>query len=340
MTPSRRNIKIAMKDILYLAQTVFMAILLRKRIPLIVSRKLTNRCNYKCCYCGYWHSEPSVSELTTEQVFKVIDQLSSAGVRRIGFTGGEPLIRDDFGDILEHCFQRGISIGINTNGSLIKKHAQKLDRIKTINLSLDGPEYVNDPIRGKGAFVNVMQAIEFARAKGIDNIELTTVLSKANVGSIEYLLDLAESLKVRIIFQPATQIILGGNNNNPLALSVSELRKAVSTILKEKRFNKYIGNSISGLRFLLKYPTFQSVRCARGVLAARIDADGELYICDRNTHFGNRQGKNILKLGFNKAWADLEPPICRSGCGCAKVVELNLALSLNLNAIMNALRLY
>lgn len=327
------------KDILYLFRIFLKVVVLHKRIPLVVSWKITERCNYRCQYCGYGQGDSSVSELTTEEVFKIIDQLSLAGTGKIGFTGGEPLIRDDFGDILEYCFKRGISVGVNTNGSLIKKHLQKLGRLKMINLSLDGPKDINDSIRGKGSFDKVMEAIKIAREKDVDRIELTAVLSKANVNSIEYLLNLAQSLKVNIIFQPATRIVLGGNKNNPLALSGSELRKAIAILLRVKHFNKYNLNSTAGLRYLLKYPNFPAVRCARGQITARLGSDGSLYMCDRNVNFKN-QKTSVLKVGFNKAWANLKPSICNSSCDCAKVIELNLALGFHFKAVLNALRLY
>jgi len=324
-----------MKDILYLSSAAFKIMVLRKPVPLAASWRITNKCNYRCSYCGYWAGNPNEPELTTGQVFKIIDQLSSAGIRKIGFTGGEPLIRDDFGGIVNYCYEKGFSTAVNTNGSLIEKHIKELDKLKRINLSLDGPKNINDSIRGRGAFDNVMQAIKIARQKNVRLVELTAVLSNVNINSIEYLIDLAASQKVKINFQATTPFILGSKQKNPLAPRDSEFKKAISMLLKARRFNKYIGNSAAGLKYIARYPGFQPIRCAQGVIVARISVDGALYRCDSRSDFKNKKYGYILDAGFDKARKDLKPFICNTGCGCAKAVELNHAMAGNIGAILN-----
>ena len=97
--------------------------LFNKKIPLSVSWTLTNRCNKKCFYCNL----PNITskELTTKQTFSIIDELASLGTQRIGFTGGEPLLRKDIGEIINYSHSKGIFTGMVSNGSLVEKSTEK-----------------------------------------------------------------------------------------------------------------------------------------------------------------------------------------------------------------------
>ena len=85
------------KDKIFIGHSILKSKLLKKSSPLTVGWSLTNRCNHECKYCGI----PNVksNELTTEQIFSIIDELSELGTKIIQFTGGEPLLRDDIGKI-------------------------------------------------------------------------------------------------------------------------------------------------------------------------------------------------------------------------------------------------
>jgi MoaA/NifB/PqqE/SkfB family radical SAM enzyme len=329
-----------MMDIPYLAGIAFRIIVLKKKIPLIANWKITDRCNYRCRYCSCGQNGNDKTELSTGDVFKIIDQLLSSGIKIIGFTGGEPFIRDDFGKIVEYCYMRSMSVSVNTNGSLITRHINQLRKLKRINLSLDGPRDINDYIRGNGSFDNVMRAIAIAREKNIRVVEVTTVLSNKNINYIDTLLRLAQELEVRINFQIATHFIYGSKEKNQLAPSESEIKKAVSFLLKVRPFNKYIGNSTAGLRYLLTYPEYKPMRCSQGMIVARIGGDGILYRCDSCLDTKNQKTRSILEIGFNKAWAELKPYICRTGCGCVKAVELNHIMRGNISTCLNAISLF
>lgn len=325
------------KDIPYLAGLALKIIVLKKRIPLIANWKITDRCNYRCQYCSCGRNSNSNDELRTGDIFKIIEHLLSSGIKMIGFTGGEPFIRDDFGKIVEYCYMRGLSVSVNTNGSLVSRHINQLDKLKRINLSLDGPRDINDSIRGNGSFDNVMRAVAIARKKNIPIIELTTVLSNKNISYIDTLLRLAQGLNIRINFQIATHFMHGSDEKNHLAASEPEIKKAVSILLKARSFNKFIGNSTPGLRYLLGYPKYRAMRCSQGIIVARIGTDGILYRCDSCLDTRNQKTRSILEVGFSEAWAELKPYICSSGCGCVKAVELNHILSGNISACLNAM---
>lgn len=112
---------------------------------------ITGKCNYKCKHCFLSADSDSI-ELSTRDCFKIIDELSQCGINSVSITGGEPLIRPDFLDIVDYLIAKDIKIStIYTNGKLINKdllHELKLrDLSPTFSISYDGLGW-HDWLRG------------------------------------------------------------------------------------------------------------------------------------------------------------------------------------------------
>ncbi|MDR7372194.1 GTP 3',8-cyclase MoaA [Flavobacterium aquidurense] len=103
---------------------------------------LLEKCNLRCTYCmpadGIALS-PKASLMTAEEIFSLAQIFVENGVDKIRLTGGEPLLRKDFPDIISKLSTLGVSLSITTNGILIDRHIDVLKQfnIKKINLSLD-----------------------------------------------------------------------------------------------------------------------------------------------------------------------------------------------------------
>src|SRR4030042_1207561 len=91
----------------------------RKRIPLDVSLELTYRCNNRCvhCYCNLPSNNTKAleEELTTEEIKKILNELSSMGSLWLLITGGEPILRNDFAEIYLYAKKKGFLITLFTN---------------------------------------------------------------------------------------------------------------------------------------------------------------------------------------------------------------------------------
>ena len=85
--------------------------------------ELTTRCTQDCRYCyNVWKLRPEVvsGEMDTRQWCEMIAKLQEeAGCSLVTFSGGEPLLRDDFCDILAFCHRRGLESILITNGGLL-----------------------------------------------------------------------------------------------------------------------------------------------------------------------------------------------------------------------------
>lgn len=317
------------KDKLFCINAVLKARVFKKNTPLLVSWAITTRCNKNCKYCDIRNTK--IKELETGRVLSLIDELSRLGTKIIHFTGGEPLLREDIGTIIDYCSERGILTSINSNGSLMAQRIQELKNLNLAGLSLDGPEEVHDYIRGKGSYREVIAALTLAKNTGI-NIRIHTVLSKLNLRYIDFLLHKAKEFDAPILFQPSTSLLLGGNQDNILSPDEKEYKETIEYLIMKKRKNKYIGHSISGLKFLYDWPHLKKIWCFARRISARIESDGSVDICFRN-QFTLKQG-NADDIPFRKSFNSLPFLYCDQCC-CSSSVELNCVLSLNPDAVFN-----
>ena len=103
---------------------------------------LIEKCNLRCTYCmpadGIVLS-PKASLMTADEIHAIAQTFVNNGVDKIRLTGGEPLLRKDFPEIIAQLASLKTEISITTNGILIDKHIAVLKQfnIKKINLSLD-----------------------------------------------------------------------------------------------------------------------------------------------------------------------------------------------------------
>jgi len=103
---------------------------------------LLEKCNLRCTYCmpadGIALS-PKASLMTADEIFAIAQTFVENGVDKIRLTGGEPLLRKDFSEIVSKLAALNTSLSITTNGILIDRHIDILKQanIKKINLSLD-----------------------------------------------------------------------------------------------------------------------------------------------------------------------------------------------------------
>ncbi|MFH1379980.1 MAG: radical SAM protein [bacterium] len=298
----------------------------RSKIPLIVGWAITYRCNRQCQYCSLNKKTPG--ELQTQQVFAVIDEMKSMGTSIISFTGGEPLMRDDMGAIIEYAYAQGIKVKLNTNGSLIHKNIQQLKGIHVLNISFDGPEKIHDAIRGKGSFNEVMESARIAVAHKI-RLSFTTVLSNQNLNGIDFVLQKAKEYNSPVNFQPVTPHILGSSRPNPLMPEEHEYRAVIKKLMLLRRSSNLIANSSIGLAHLLNWPRGVRMNCASGWISCRIEPNGDVIHCSRIT---KPNSLNCVTHGFKAAFLNLDTHVCDT-CMCGSRVELNLLWSGNVKYI-------
>ncbi len=138
----------------------------------VVIWNLIRRCNLTCKHCYSISADIDFpGELSTAEIYTVMDDLKRFGVPVLILSGGEPLLRPDIYDISAHAKAMGFYVGLSSNGTLID--ADNIGRIASIGydyvgISLDGMRATHDRFRQKqGAFDASLAAIRLCRDAGI-----------------------------------------------------------------------------------------------------------------------------------------------------------------------------
>src|SRR5574337_1614306 len=125
----------------------------RKARGPVVIWNLIRRCNLTCRHCYALSADHDYEgELSTAEVFRVMDDLNAAGVSVLILSGGEPLLRRDLFDIAARARAMGFYVGLSSNGTLIdaamaERIAQA--RFDYVGISLDGIGAVHDRFRSE-----------------------------------------------------------------------------------------------------------------------------------------------------------------------------------------------
>jgi len=343
-----------LKDKVESGLSVLKVTLFGRRIPLAVRFQLTNRCDHRCLYCNVWNTKSN--ELSIAEVFSLLDQLKKMGTKTISFSGGEPLLREDIGKIIDYCKNLGISPSINSRGALIEKKIKELRNLDQVKVSIDGPEEIHDFLaQKKGAYQQSIKTVEMVLGHGIQVI-LTTTITKYNLDHLEFVLALAEKYNLLTAFQPLKHLARGVKNMDNLYPEEEKYKKVIEKlILLKKSGNKHMRNSLIGLKHIWHWPNYnRRLPCSAGKIFCIIETNGDLYPCDRIRY--PAELPNCAKLGFRKAFKllpEINPAPRRDdssfssdhradrmrggvncdGCGFCGTLELNFLMSFRLGTL-------
>lgn len=185
----------------------------RPTAPYRMDLAVTYRCNNDCAHC-YNARERNFPELTTEEWFKIIDQLWALGVPHLVFTGGEATLRNDLPELIRHAESNGQITGLNTNARRLmdEKYLQQLvdaglDHVQVTVESCE--EQIHDQMmRAKGAFRQTIAGLKNALESKLYVMTNTTML-RTNAHTIPTTLDFLADLGVPTIGLNA--LIYSGN---------------------------------------------------------------------------------------------------------------------------------
>lgn len=183
-----------------------------------ISIELTNNCNLHCVHCCVEAGEKRKNDLSTKDIIDIFDKCIMWNPKMITLSGGEPLLRSDFEELLEYLRNNYSGhIGVSTNGTLItNSNADLLVKYTNqIDISIDGvDEETCSIVRGKGVFEKVINNIKLLQSKGFKNISLSMVFSDKNEYLEPAFLELNRKLGTIPITRMFAEIGRGKNSKN------------------------------------------------------------------------------------------------------------------------------
>ena len=244
----------------------------------VMQLQLTNKCNMSCAHCYAGSGIPLPQEMTTNDVFNLIDEFTDLGGCRLFLTGGETLMYKNLDAVISHAKKRHLFIYLSTNGYFITKervdHLIKLG-VGSVNVSIDGDnDETHDRFRGKrGAYKKAVRALKLFSEKGIPCASQTT-LFKGNLTQSENIFNAMYSMGVRSCFFVRMMPQGRGKDRKDLIPTLEEYYLARENEYRNRRL-KY-GMSV--------YPEKLrkgaiAKRCSAGISQVYVCADGRCYPC-------------------------------------------------------------
>jgi len=167
--------------------------------PRLIAWELTGACNLRCRHCRGSSTEiPDPDELSTDEAFRLIDEIADFAKPILILSGGEPLMRGDVYEIARYGTRKGLRVVLATNGTKVTDEVAlnlKDAGIARISVSIDGANAeTHDAFRGMpGAFDGAMRGIEAITNAGI-SLQINTTIAKTNIDEIPKILDLSIEL--------------------------------------------------------------------------------------------------------------------------------------------------
>ena len=255
--------------------------------PLYVAWEITHRCNARCIHC-YSASGPGAScadELSTEEALDVIDQLADAGLLVLALSGGEPMLRRDWPELVRHAVERGLRVNVGTNGSTVTaRTAQQLSElgVHSVTVSLDSHrEHVHDFFRQlPGLYRRTIRAIELLSERDV-RVVVGFTPTRVNWQDGRSVVRLASSLGADAV--NLSEYVPAGRGPIDLALEPEELHSVLKAWIQMRQ--EYRGRMDiiwHDCRVGMLVPEEEQrkyVGCGAGRLVARICPNGIVTPC-------------------------------------------------------------
>jgi radical SAM protein with 4Fe4S-binding SPASM domain len=251
--------------------------------------ELTLQCNAHCFHCGSNCTELAGDELTLDEYKALLDQIKEDfGTKgfMLCITGGEPLLRREFFDIMGYAHELGFAWGMTSNATLITKEvAHRLAEVGmgTISVSIDGLPATHDELRGMpGGYERAMRGIQnLIDEHAFGAVQVTTVVNHKNIDELDELFTIMDGMDLdswRVInLEP-----IGRALQRPDLMCTKEDYRRLFEFIREKRQQgyplEYGCSHYLGLDYEAEVREWYWV-CNAGVYTASIMANGDIAAC-------------------------------------------------------------
>ena len=272
--------------------------------PICLTWELTYACNLQCVHCLSSSGQRDPRELTTEEAKRVLDELADLQVFYINIGGGEPMIRRDFFDVVDHAIGNGIGVKFSTNGTYIDAgNARRLAAMDylDIQISIDGIDAsTNDAVRGAGSYAVARRAMDNLAAADFGPFKISVVVTRHNVDQLDEFKQLADGYGAQLRITRLRPSGRGADTWHALHPTNAQQRQIYEwllangdTVLTGDSFFHLnaLGESLPGLNM-----------CGAGRVVCLIDPVGDVYACPFVIHDEFKAGSVRVEGGFAQVW--------------------------------------
>ncbi|MFZ2168508.1 MAG: heme d1 biosynthesis radical SAM protein NirJ [Methylococcaceae bacterium] len=304
----------------------------RKPSAPVVIWNLIRRCNLTCKHCYTTSADIDFpGELTTPEIYRVMDDLKAFKVPVLILSGGEPLLHPDIFNISRRAKDMGFYVALSSNGTKIS--VDNIDEIAAIDyqyigVSLDGIKDTHDQFRRvKGSFDQALQGIHLCLEKGI-KVGIRFTLTQDNAGDFPALLQLMDDNNIDKFYLSHLNYGGRGNRNRKDDAHYEMTRDAMDLLfetcyewLKAGNDSEFVtGNNdadaVYYLHWVIKHFPDKAGHIkakleqwggnASGVNVANIDKLGNVH---PDTFWWHYDLGNVKKRPFSEIWMDTSDPL-------------------------------
>ncbi len=274
--------------------------------------EFTLQCNENCFHCGSRATREKREELTADDFKRILAEVREdfdISRMQLCITGGEPMLRRDFFEIMSYAHELGFRWGMTSNATLIDHDvAHRLAEcgMSTISVSIDGLKDTHDRLRGmKGGYERAMKGIQCLIDEGsFQAVQVTTVINHQNIDELDELFAIMDKIDIdswRVIhLEP-----IGRALDRPELMCTKEDYIRLFDFIRDKRKQGYpleFGCShYLGLDYEAEVRDWYWL-CNAGVYTASIMSNGDIGAClDIERRAETIQG-NIKTDRFRDVW--------------------------------------
>lgn len=260
-------------------------------LPLYVYLELTESCNFRCKFCSV--SDKSKKYMDLDLLKNILVDLKKNKIMDIYYTGGEPMLHPNFKKIVLLASELGFRQTVLTNGSLLKKYEDILDKLMCVCVSLHGDEKTHDYLTKAKSYKDLVSVIPMVKKYTNIKINYTVMNENQDIKQMKHVLDLAKKLDIGVSFAKYNNIGLGKKNDCYI-----DLEKFVKNMdLLHRDGYKFSVNDCVIPCLIKEELQYLSHGCGAGYLFASITCDGNIKICP-----SSREELGNIKKGFKKVW--------------------------------------
>jgi len=318
----------------------------------------TGRCNSRCVSCDWWKAD-GASDLTLDEIRRLVDELPALRTRLVTFSGGEPTLRRDVYEIASLFRARGVRLHLLTSGLFLERDAPAVAaHFEQVTISLDAHAAAQyQEIRGVDGLGVIERGV--AKLKALSPrtaVRARSTLHRHNFRELPHLIDKAHAMGldgISFLAADVTSDAFGRGSEGTLrtasstsglllnADEVEEFTRVVeeTIVTRAGDFGSwFVAESPEKLRRLPQYyaaqrglGAFPAVRCNAPWASAVVEADGAVRPCYFHRAVGNVRERPLREIlanemvAFRRGLKVAQDPTCRR-CVCTLQVGLRTAL--------------